>query len=155
MVLKTYSNTDSSPTSSSSSAWRDSVSLDGSKCRRVGDGGYNSLWFPILTLTLRLSVSPLLHVGTNHVHFCQMDPGNSWTLGRALHTTIYLALTWHVMTNKCISSFGSLSLYLSLTKKCHKPILRLTIMVEFSWGHLIHLLPRISSHTLFFMPGIT
>lgn len=93
MVLKTYSNTDSSPTSST--AWWDSVSLDGSKCRRVGDGGCKSLWFSILTPTLRLSVSPLLHVGPSHVHFCQMDPGNSWTLGTALQTPISFALTWH------------------------------------------------------------
>lgn len=115
-ALKTYSNTDSSPTSSTA-CW-DSVSLDRSKCQWVGDGGCNSLWFSILTPTLRLSVSPLLQVGPSHAHICQMDPGNSRTLGKALHTPIYIALTWH---DKQISSL-SLSV-----QKCHKPILVLTI----------------------------
>lgn len=116
-VLKTYSNTDSSPTSST--AW-DSVSSDRSKCWWVGDGGCSSLRLSILTPTLRLSVSPLLHVGPSHAHICQMDPGNSRTLGKASHAPIYIALTWQTNT--------FLPLILSLTfslQKCHKPILTL------------------------------
>lgn len=147
MVLKTYSNTESSPTSST--AWWDSVSLDVSKCRRVGDGECNSLWFSILTLTLRLSVSPLLHVGPNHVHFCQLDPGNSWTLGTALQTSIYFALTWHD-----IQIHFFLWFFLSLQEMSHAYPCANYQLVDSSWYHLIHVLPRISSHTLF-LPGIT
>ncbi len=108
-VLKTYLNTDSSPTSSTA-CW-DSVSSDRSKCRGVGDGGCSSLRLSILTPTLRLSVSPLLHVGPSHAHICQMDPGNSRTLGKASHAPIYIALTWQ--TNTFLPLVLSLSLFLS------------------------------------------
>lgn len=112
ITFRCFKNTDSSPTSSSA-LWH-SVSLDCSKCWWVGDGGCNSLWFSILIHTLSFSVSPLslLNVGPNRTYICQTDPGNSWTLGRASYTPIYIALTWQPNTSPSLSLWEMSQLYL-------------------------------------------
>ncbi len=136
--LRTYSNTDSSPTSSTACS-------DRSKRRWVGGGGCSSLRLSIRTPTLRL----LLHVGPGHAHICQMDPGNSRTLGKASHAPIYIALAWQ--TNTFLPLVLSLTFSFPNMSQAHPN----SLLMDCNWRHscfcqafgvILCFLPRITKH---------